>query len=123
MPVRLLSSPVLKWPNAQTVVAALHGWAGALGRNRKDVLQIGCFGSYARGDWGMGSDLDLIIIVENSDQPFERRSVEWDTTALPVPADVLVYTHDEWESLSQQGQFYSTVLREAIWVYRRKKGE
>lgn len=31
---------------------------------RKDVLQIGYFGSYARDDWGVGRDLDLIVIDE-----------------------------------------------------------
>lgn len=58
-------------------------------------LQIGYFGSYARGDWGVSSDPDLVIILESSEQPFERRSAEWDTTELPAPADVLVYTKGE----------------------------
>jgi hypothetical protein len=79
-------------------------------------LQIGYFGSYARGDWGVSSDLDLVIILESSEQPFERRSAEWDTTELPVPADVLVYTKGGWQSLSQQRRFHQT-LRAAVWVY------
>lgn len=95
MPVRSLSSPVLKWPDAQAVEQALRGWAEKVARARKDVLQVGFFGSYARGEWGVGSDLDLVIIVEGSQQPFERRSAEWDTTELPVPADLLVYTREE----------------------------
>ncbi|MBI2230108.1 MAG: nucleotidyltransferase domain-containing protein, partial [Deltaproteobacteria bacterium] len=70
------------------------------------VVRIGYFGSYARGDWGVGSDLDLVIVVESSNQPFERRSVDWDTTDLPVPVDALVYTQDEWEILGQQGGFH-----------------
>ena len=77
MPVRLLSSPVLKWPDAQTVDKAVRRWAEDIHQNRKDVLRIGYFGSYARGDWGVGSDLDLIVIVKHSDLPFERRSVGW----------------------------------------------
>lgn len=121
MPVRSLGSSVLKWPNAQTIEQALRHWTENVVRNRKDVLQIGYFGSYARGDWGVGSDLDLVIIVESSEQSFERRSVEWDTTELPVPVDVLVYTKEEWQSLSQQRQFYQTLMREAVWVYVREK--
>lgn len=118
MPVRSLSSSVFKWPDAQTVDQALRDWAEKVVQNRKDVLQIGYFGSYARGDWGVGSDLDLVIVVESSEQPFEKRSVEWDTTELPVPTDVLVYTKGEWLSLNQQRRFDRTV-REAVWVYVR----
>jgi predicted nucleotidyltransferase len=117
MPVRSLSSSVLKWPDDETVDQALRRWAEKLARDREDILKIGYFGSYARGDWGVGSDLDLIIILERCDQPFVRRSSEWDTAELPVPADVLVYSGEEWQSLSQQRRFYRTVTREAVWVY------
>ena len=120
MPVRSLSSSVLKWPDAETVDQALNRWAQEAVRDRKDVLRIGYFGSYARGDWGVGSDLDVVIIVESSEHPFERRSIEWDATELPVPADVLVYTQEEWQSLNQQRRF-SQALQGAIWVYARDK--
>jgi predicted nucleotidyltransferase len=81
------------------------------------VQRIGYFGSYARGDWGVGSDLDLIIVVERAEQPFERRGAQWDVTDLPVPADVLVYTQEEWQSLNQNRRFLSSLTHEAIWVY------
>lgn len=119
MPVRSLSSPVLKWPDPQIVGQAVRRWAEKVIQQRQDVVRIGYFGSYARGDWGVGSDLDLVIIVDKSDQPFERRGAEWDVAELPVPADVLVYTAEEWQSLSQRGRFYQTLMREAVWVYIR----
>lgn len=115
MPVRSLNSSVLKWPDAKTVDAAARRWAERIVQGRTDVVKIGYFGSYARGDWGVGSDLDLIIIVENSKQPFEKRSIEWNVTELPVPADVLVYTKEEWNSL-RKTRFHQTVMREAVWV-------
>jgi len=65
----------------------------------------------------VGSDLDLLIIVENSERTFERRGSEWDVEKLPVPSDVLVYTRDEWESLIKQGHFYSRIMNEIVWVY------
>lgn len=116
MPVRSLNSSVLKWPDAETVDAATRRWAEKVVQDRTDVVKIGYFGSYARGDWGVGSDLDLIIIVEYSRQPFEKRSIEWNVTELPVPANVLVYTKEEWKSL-RKTRFYQTVMREAVWVY------
>jgi len=120
MPVRSLSSPVLKWPDAQAVDRAVRTWAARAGATRSDVLRIGYFGSYARGDWGVGSDLDILIIVERCAQAFERRAVEWDTADLPVQTDVLVFSKDEWESSRRGPRFDTTVKREAVWVYVKK---
>lgn len=85
MPVKSSNSSVLRWPDRQTIDRAIRGWAGTLGRQRSDVLRIGYFGSYARGEWGVGSDLDVIIIVEASPHRFERRStgVEYDRASHP----------------------------------------
>jgi len=119
MPVRSLSSSVLKWPDAQMVDQAVRRWAEKIAQQRQDVVRIGYFGSYARGDWGVGSDLDLVIVVERSDQPFERRATKWDMIELPVPADVLIYTEGEWQSLGLKRRFSQTVMQETVWVYVR----
>lgn len=81
MPVRLLTSPVLKWPDAASVVQALGQWVNSQVQARPEIVKIGYFGSYARGDWGVGSDLDLIIIVDQARHPFEMRGVVWNTLA------------------------------------------
>lgn len=117
MPVRSLNSSVLKWPDARTVDQAVRRWAERMAQQQPGVLHIGYIGSYARGDWGVGSDVDIVVIVERATLPFERRATQWDATELPVPADVLVYTLDEWQALDRQGRFYQTVMREAVWVY------
>ena len=104
MPVRSSSSSVLRWPDAATVVGALRGWAKAMAPAHPEVRAIGYFGSYARGDWGVGSDLDVVLLVDRSDEPFQRRGARWDTTRLPVPVDLLVYTVEEWERLGREGR-------------------
>ena len=119
MPVRSLSSSVLTWPDARNVDQAVRRWAEGVVTAHPEVIRIGYFGSYARGDWGPGSDLDILLIVEGSDEPFERRAAQWDATGLPVPVELLVYTKAEWERLPQGGRFYRTVMRETIWVYDR----
>lgn len=119
MPVRSLSSPVLKWPDAQVVDQAVRAWAAQVAAARRDIVRIGYFGSYARGDWGVGSDLDLLIVVEQCREPFERRAAEWNTAELPVPADVLVFSRQEWEQSRPGSRFDATVRREAVWVYVR----
>jgi hypothetical protein len=62
--------------------------------------------------------VDLIVIVQESTRSFEERGSEWDALALPVPADVIVYTRDEWERMRATGsRFAREVEREAIWVW------
>lgn len=122
MPVRLLSSSVFKWPDFKKVDRAIRCWSEETVQNRKDILRIGYIGSYARGDWSVGSDLDIIILVAHCTQPFWRRSTEFDLTSLPVPVDVLVYTKEEWESMmAHESRFSHTIHQEAIWTYEKNE--
>jgi hypothetical protein len=68
----------------------------------------------------VGSDLDLIIVVESSTQSFERRGSEWDMTGLPVPTEALIYTLEEWNNLRREGRFASTLQSEAVWLVVRE---
>lgn len=102
LPVRSLSSPVLRWPDATEVDGALRAWAERAAATNGDVRLIGYFGSYARGK-----------------EPFERRPARWDLTGLPVPADLLVYTEAEWASRPAGRRFHEMIEREAVCVYRR----
>jgi hypothetical protein len=120
MPVRSLSSSVLTWPSVEAVDLAVRRWAKKVIKERSGVVRIGYFGSYARGNWGVGSDLDLIIIMEHTKEPFLRRAAGWDVTKLPVPADLLVYSKEEWRSLNRNTRFYRTLVEETVWVYVRE---
>ena len=78
MPVRSLNSSVLRWvPEEEEVIKAFKDWAKKVCLKRRDVVKIGFFGSYARGDWGVGSDLDVIVVLKESDLPFWKRCIEF----------------------------------------------
>lgn len=116
MPVRSLTSSVLRWPEAEAVYDAAQGWAAALAAAEPAIVAVGCFGSYARGDAGVGSDLDLVVLLRESALPFERRAM-WSVEALPVPAQVLVYTLDEWQALPVRRPRFGRALRdETAWL-------
>lgn len=120
MPAKSSPSSVRKWPDAAAVVQALRLWAEKTAPTRPEMVRVGYVGSYSRGDWGVGSDLDVVILVAATDTHWERRAAEWDLTELPVLVDVLVYTVEEWERFQRQGLL--TRLREdAVWVYRRQE--
>jgi predicted nucleotidyltransferase len=119
MPVRSLSSSVLKWPNKQVVDSAVRLWAEKVSGERENVQMIGYFGSYARDDWGVGSDLDIIVILDRSNKTMERRAADWDTSELPVPSDLLIYTTEEWQKMKDNGRFGTILMKEAVWIYER----
>ena len=99
MPTRSLNSPVLKWPTPTAVREAFETWASDLLARRKHVRRVGYFGSLARGDWGVGSDLDVLVCVSEANQPFFERPSRFDTSPFPVPVDLVVYTEAEWKRL------------------------
>jgi hypothetical protein len=120
MPIRSLNSSVLKWPDRSMVDRAVRSWAQAEAKRHPEIQKLGYFGSYARGDWGVGSDLDLVGILDGSPGPIERRALGWDLLTLPVPADLLLYTVDEWEDLTREGGRFARMLAgEVVWIYRR----
>jgi uncharacterized protein len=101
VPVRSLNSVVLKWPSRDDVLASARQWAVELTRRDEAVEEVFCVGSCARGDWGVGSDIDIVVLVTSApDSPVERRCL-YEPTDLPVPADLWVYSHEEWAALVQ----------------------
>ena len=115
MPVRSLHSSVKKWPGRTEVFEAFRAWADNQMKRRSDIGRIGCFGSLVNGTWGVGSDVDIIIILEDSDLSPLRRAAEWDTTQLPVPADVVVLTRHEFEQTPSR-RFRSVFEKDVIWM-------
>ncbi|WP_170944101.1 nucleotidyltransferase domain-containing protein [Leptolyngbya sp. BC1307] len=111
----------MKWPNRHQVHTAISQWVRQLGTASgtaaSTVLSAGYFGSYARDDAGVGSDLDVVIIVTESNLPFNHRYNLWDFSTIPVPVEAQVYTVHEWEQLpTQQPRFYKTLVEETCWI-------
>ncbi len=84
--------------------ASARAWAQAVALQNNSVRRIVCFGSLAEGRWGVGSDLDLFIEVAESEIPFHKRSIQFNTSELPVPADVIVHTSQEVEQMRAEGR-------------------
>lgn len=115
MPVKSLNSAVLRWPSREEVEGALQAWM--IRHPIPGLLALGYFGSYARGDYGVGSDLDLLLVVESSSLPSWQRALTLPLEELPVPAEALVYTLAEWQALPERSpRFAETLRREVRWL-------
>jgi hypothetical protein len=66
--------------------------------------------------------LDVIAIVDKASEPFYRRTLTWDLNSLPVQAEIIVYTREEWRRLQKQGGRFARMLkREVVWIHLRSK--
>jgi predicted nucleotidyltransferase len=80
--------------NKEQISQALERFTASC-RQRPEVLAIVLFGSFVRGDFGVGSDVDVLIILKDSPLPFLERIPVYQPDRFPVDVDVFPYTWDE----------------------------
>ncbi len=49
--------------------------------------------------------MDIVMVVVRSDSPFIRRAASFPYEELPVPANPLVYTPEEWAKLPKVSEY------------------
>ena len=84
--------------------------------------EIYIFGSYAWGNPSEESDLDLLIIVDESNEPRHKRPVEGYLALfdLGIPKDLLIYTKDEFDdAASKTWTLAGRVKKEGKRIYAR----
>jgi hypothetical protein len=67
-------------------------WAVQVAAEHPGLERVALFGSYGRGDAGVGSDLDLLLIDSGSNGPQHQRLLVWPLAELPLSCDALVLT-------------------------------
>lgn len=90
-----------------------------------DPVRIVLFGSRARGDATVDSDLDLLVVEREPFTPQRSRQAELSKIRralwrVPIPVDVLVYSAaevDEWRH--SPNHVIARSLREGVTVYER----
>jgi len=93
-------------------------WAKSLGSRDKNIVKIFCFGSICKGTWGMGSDLDIAVILDRTKVPFISRACLYDTSAISVPTDILVYTQSEIKVFAfEKRRFLAEIEKNGILLY------
>jgi uncharacterized protein len=101
----------------QATIEAIVDRIAEVVRPQKVIL----FGSWARGEQGPHSDIDLVVIQESTLPHPQRyaqiRRLFW---GLGLPMDILVYTPEEFDRYrSVPGSFTHTVTTEGKVLYKR----
>ena len=105
-------------------------WSGRMGEVAEEVARVlgsamkpdavWLFGSVARGTEGMHSDLDLLVIVPESEEPRYRRAqtAHRIVSGIRAPKEILVMTREEWDrDLRAPASLASAVRREGRQLY------
>jgi predicted nucleotidyltransferase len=77
------------------------------------------FGSSARGDIGINSDIDLIIIMNTDLKFLDRLDLFYRKLRPNLAIDILVYTPKEFEEI-KRSLFGKNVIKDGIILYERK---
>ena len=99
------------------MIDRLKEWANQLTKMHQEVLKIGYFGSYARDDYTPSSDLDILIVVKESEKPPHKRLLDYAVDRFPVGCEVFVYTEEELERKREiKKGWVHTMLSEVQWI-------
>jgi uncharacterized protein len=86
-----------------------------------DPCEIVLFGSYAKGDYSEGSDIDMLVITESEIGRFQRQLVKESLYDYPVKVDLLFYTRQEINEENKEYSFLHNILGNCISIYRKYK--
>ncbi len=76
-------------------------------KSKHKVKKVYLYGSFARGDFHEGSDIDLIIVGQFEGRMPQRIKKIFDLTSLPI--EPLVYTEAEFKQMKER-----TFLKEVL---------
>lgn len=117
------SSPSVKitYFDKRKVWAATEKLAAKLARTHPEVEKVIVFGSLARDEAVPGSDVDLLIILRDSDVSLLDRMTTYMPDRFPVGMDVFPYTKDEIEQMLRDGNFFiKRALTEGVELFSRR---
>lgn len=90
--------------------------------------EIIMYGSYARGDNDIYSDIDLIIIVDDINMRFQDRSIKVirsvseEDEENEIPINPIVYTTQEFKNmLENKESFLVLALQESVLLWKRNE--
>ena len=80
--------------------------------------RISVFGSVARKEHGLFSDLDVLIVMKTEEPYIERLRKLYRELCLPVDCDIVCYTPCEFERLKDT-PFLKGILSEEVLLYEK----
>ena len=117
MPKKSSNSVKVVFADKANVLRQLKDYAKSIKRTHSEIERLGYFGSYANDTYGPASDVDLLIILRQSDKRFLERIPDFLPDNLSICCDVFPYTSEEIEKMKQDGNTWIChILKEVVWL-------
>ena len=117
---QFFGSAEIIWLDRAAVLLAVEKAVERLTRDRPEVQRVILFGSLARGDAVPGSDVDLLILIAESDRPFLDRIPRYRPRGVPIGVDVFPYTQEELNQMLAEGNFFAAeAISQGIVLFER----
>lgn len=120
MQTKLFNSVKIRYLDKPAIMKAVTLLVEDLSRKYPKIDEIRLFGSLARDEAVPGSDVDILIILTDSDLSFTDRIMKYMPSSFPVGIDVLPYTQSEIETMLEQGNhFLKSAMEDSIVLFTR----
>jgi predicted nucleotidyltransferase len=106
MQVKSSNSVRIRYLDKPGIMKAISCLVEELSQKYPEIERISLFGSFARGEAVPGSDVDILIVLTDSDVPFKDRITKYMPSSFPVGIDVFPYTRSEIEAMLSQGNYF-----------------
>ena len=90
-----MSSVAVKSIDVAEVRRAVDQYAAALFARVPEAEEVVVFGSFERGNWAPGSDVDLLIVLSSCALPVHERVAAFLPGRFPTGLDLFPFTRDE----------------------------
>ncbi len=122
MPRKSSPSAKISYFNKDKVSRALESYVARLAKRHREVEKVLVFGSFARGECVPGSDIDLLLILQESNAPILDRIPKYMPDSFPVGVDVFPYTKHEITDMVRRGNaFITKALQEGVVIFDRSQ--
>jgi hypothetical protein len=112
-----LTSVVIKSVDEALVRRSMDEFAARLMSIHPEIDEIVVFGSFARGTYAPGSDLDVFIVLSRSEKSIRDRIADFLPGPFPVGMDLFPYTREEVAARSDSPLLAE--VRGSRWRYTR----
>ena len=108
-----------KFVDRSQILGLARTAAARIAANHPEVRRVLLFGSFARGDFNVHSDLDLLVILESSSLSMSDRIADFLQDCAAYPTDVFPLTQEELHNrLREHDPFWTRAMKEGIDILR-----
>ena len=106
----------VRYTDPELIRRAVQSYARDIRTSHPEVRSIRWFGSWVHGTASVGSDVDLCIIIDESQKARRDRTPDYLPLSFPVGIDLFVYTEAELAQLRKDHGSFAKAIDSGITV-------